>query len=302
MKNIVCFGEVLWDVFPTHKKIGGAPLNVALRLQSLGNNVSMISRIGTDKKGRKIKTYIQDHAVNSDNVQIDDTFKTGKVKVMLNEKGSASYNIMYPRAWDNIQLTESAKKTTEHADAFVFGSLIARDDVSRHTLYELLKVAKYKIFDVNLRQPYYTISVLNHLMNEADFIKFNDDEIFEIGDMLNSNTNGLEENMQFIAQHTNTKTICVTKGRHGAILYYNDTIYYNSGYHIDVVDTVGAGDSFLASIISKLINNEDPQDAINFACAIGALVAGSEGANPEISSDAIYKFMSPSKFRIPKTS
>ncbi|WP_225036419.1 carbohydrate kinase family protein [Winogradskyella sp. SM1960] len=293
MKNIVCFGEVLWDVFPTHKKIGGAPLNVALRLQSFGNNVSMITRIGIDKKGNKIKTYIQDHGINTDNLQIDDSFKTGKVKVMLNEKGSASYNIMYPRAWDNIQLTESAMETTELADAFVFGSLIARDDVSRHTLYELLKVASYKIFDVNLRVPYYTIDVLNHLMNEADFIKFNDDEIFEIGEKLNSKTNGLEENMQFIAKHTNTKTICVTKGRHGAILYYNDTFYYNSGYHINVVDTVGAGDSFLASLISKLINKHDPQEAINFACAIGALVAGSEGANPKISLEDIAKFMNP---------
>ncbi|WP_179319953.1 carbohydrate kinase family protein [Winogradskyella helgolandensis] len=293
MKNIVCFGEVLWDVFPTHKKIGGAPLNVALRLQSLGNKVSIISSIGTDKKGKKIKTYVQDHGVNTDNLQIDETFKTGKVKVMLNQKGSASYNIMYPRAWDNIQLTAGAKKTTELADAFVYGSLIARDDTSRHTLYELLKVAKYKIFDVNLREPYYTIEVLNHLMKEADFIKFNDDEIFEIGEKLNSKTNGLEENMQFIAQHTNTKTICVTKGRHGAILYYNDTFYYNSGYHIDVVDTVGAGDSFLASLISKLITDENPQKAINFACALGALVAGSEGANPKISQEDIAKFMNP---------
>ncbi|WP_179338708.1 carbohydrate kinase family protein [Winogradskyella ludwigii] len=293
MKNIVCFGEVLWDVFPTHKKIGGAPLNVALRLQSLGNNVSMITSIGADKKGEKIKTFIQEHGVNINNLQIDEILKTGKVKVMLNEKGSASYNIMYPRAWDNIQLTADAKIATEMADAFVFGSLIARDDVSRHTLHELLKLAKYKIFDVNLRAPYYTIDVLNHLMNEADFIKFNDDEIFEIGEKLNSKTHSLEQNMQFIAKQTNTKTICVTKGRHGAILYYNDMFYYNSGYHIDVVDTVGAGDSFLASLINKLINNGNPQEALNFACAIGALVAGSEGANPEIKTEDIYQFIAP---------
>ena len=293
MKNIVCFGEVLWDVFPTHKKIGGAPLNVALRLQSLDNNVSIISRIGADKKGRKIKAYIVAQGVNPEYVQVDKKLKTGKVKVMLNQKGSASYNIMFPRAWDAIQLTESNKKVTEKADAFIYGSLVARDDTSRGTLYALLKLAKYKIFDINLRTPYYTTDVLSYLMQEADFIKFNDDEIFEIGEQLNSKTNGLEQNIKFIAEYTNTQTICVTKGRHGAILYYNDTYYYNSGYQIEVVDTVGAGDSFLATLISKLLKGDNPQEAIDFACAIGALVAGSEGANPKFSTEDINTFINP---------
>jgi len=293
MKNIVCFGEVLWDVFPTHKKIGGAPLNVALRLQSLDNNVSIISRIGADKKGRKIKAYIVAQGVNPEYVQVDKKLKTGKVKVMLNQKGSASYNIMFPRAWDAIQLTESNKKVTEKADAFIYGSLVARDDTSRDTLYALLKLAKYKIFDINLRTPYYTTDVLSYLMQEADFIKFNDDEIFEIGEQLNSKTNGLEQNIKFIAEYTNTQTICVTKGRHGAILYYNDTYYYNSGYQIEVVDTVGAGDSFLATLISKLLKGDNPQEAIDFACAIGALVAGSEGANPKFSTEDINTFINP---------
>lgn len=293
MKNIVCFGEVLWDVFPTHKKIGGAPLNVALRLQSLDNNVSIISRIGDDKKGVKIKEYIVAQGVNAEHLQVDEKLKTGKVKVMLNQKGSASYNIMFPRAWDAIQLNESNKKVTEKADAFIYGSLAARDDTSRDTLYALLKLAKYKIFDVNLREPYYTTDVLSDLMEAADFIKFNDDEIFEIGEQLKSKTHGLEQNIKFIAEHTNTKTICVTKGRHGAILYYNDTYYYNSGYQIEVVDTVGAGDSFLATLISKLLKGDNPQEAIDFACAIGALVAGSEGANPKFTTEDINAFINP---------
>ncbi|MEQ3664534.1 MULTISPECIES: carbohydrate kinase family protein [unclassified Olleya] len=293
MKNIVCFGEVLWDVFPSHKKIGGAPLNVALRLQSLDNNVSIISSIGDDNKGNKIKDFILSQGVNIDNLQVDAKLKTGKVKVMLNAKGSASYDIMFPRAWDNIQITSLNKSVTQQADAFIYGSLVARDENSRETLYQLLNYAKYKIFDVNLRAPYYTKEVLNHLMNEADFIKFNDEEIFEIGETLNSKTHSLEQNIKFLADHTNTKTICVTKGRHGAILYFNDTFYYNSGYHIEVVDTVGAGDSFLATLISKLLKGDNPQDAINYACAIGALVAGSQGANPKFSMEDINTFINP---------
>ncbi|MEP1489609.1 MAG: carbohydrate kinase [Algibacter sp.] len=291
MANITCFGEVLWDVFPNHKKIGGAPLNVAIRLQSFKNNVSVVSRVGADKKGNKILDFFKGNGVNTVGVQIDDAYKTGKVKVMLNEKGSASYDIMFPRAWDKIELTDYAKSIVSQSEAFVFGSLVARDDTSRETLYELLKFAKYKIFDVNLRPPYYTVDVLKHLINQADFVKFNDDEIFEISKTLGSKSQSLEQIILFVSKETNTKTICVTKGRHGAILYYNKTFYYNSGYQIEVADTVGAGDSFLASIVDRLLKNTPPQDALNFACAVGAVVASSEGANPKIDEETIEKMI-----------
>jgi len=291
MANITCFGEVLWDVFPTHKKIGGAPLNVAVRLQSLDNNVYMITRVGADINGEKIKDFIKSNNVNKVALQVDQELKTGKVKVLLDDNGCASYDIMFPRAWDEIELTKNAKKIVEVSDAFVYGSLVARNEVSRHTLYELLKIAKYKIFDVNLRAPYYKIEDLNYLMKEASFIKFNDDEIFEIADSLEFRTKSLEETIRFIAENTNTKSICVTKGDAGAILYYNDIFYYNVGYKVKVVDTVGAGDSFLASLINKLLKEVAPQEALNFACAVGAIVAGSEGANPEINEDDILDFM-----------
>jgi fructokinase len=287
MKNIVCFGEVLWDVFPNHKKIGGAPLNVALRLQSLENNVAIITRIGDDTEGQEINDFIKDRGVATENIQIDAALKTGEVAVILDAKGSASYTINSPRAWDNLQLTGSAKEITKKSDAFIFGSLVARNEVSRDTLYQLLKIATYKIFDINLRAPHYTIAVLKTLMKEADFIKFNDDEIFEIAKELNSKTNSLGETIQFIAKETNTKSICVTKGGEGAVLYYNDKFYYNAGYKIEVVDTVGAGDSFLASLTDKLLKSALPQDAIDFASAVGAIVASKAGANPIISDTEI---------------
>ena len=291
MAQITCFGEVLMDVFPTHKKIGGAPLNVAVRLQSFGNAIAMISSVGADKKGNKIVDFIQKNNLNCEGLQVDEQLKTGNVKVTLNSKGSASYDIKFPRAWDQIQLTEKAKNITKEADAFVFGSLVARNEVSRNTLYELLKIANYKIFDVNLRPPYYTIEILSYLMNQANFIKFNDEEIFEIAKDLNFESTSLEENIQFIAATTQTKSICVTKGKHGAILYYHDAFYYNKGYHIKVVDTVGAGDSFLASLLLRLLKGKTPQKALNYACAVGALVAGQEGANPKIKVEDVNKFL-----------
>ncbi|MBP0902635.1 carbohydrate kinase family protein [Mariniflexile gromovii] len=293
MAKITCFGEVLWDVFPTHKKIGGAPLNVASRLQSFDHSVTMVSAIGKGENGAKLMQYLKDCGINTSCVQVHDEYKTGKVKVMLNDKGSASYDIKYPRAWDKIRLTEVNKKAVKSSDAFVFGSLVARDDSSRNTLYSLIELAKYKIFDLNLRPPYYTKDVLFHLMDKADFIKFNDDELFEVCKYMGSKFNSLEQNLMFISEKTNTKHICVTKGSHGAVLLYDNKLFYNSGFLVKVIDTVGAGDSFLGTLINQLLKNVNPQKAIDFACAVGALVAQSEGANPVLSRSDIDAFINP---------
>ena len=293
MPKITCFGEILWDVFPNHKKIGGAPLNVANRLRSFGNDVTMISAIGQDKNGDALLQFIKETGIRASCVQVHNEHKTGEVSVMLNEKGSASYDIKYPRAWDKIRLTEINKDNVKNADAFVFGSLVARDDSSRSTLYALLELAKYKIFDLNLRPPYYTKEVLFHLMDKADFIKFNDDELYEVSKYMGSKYNSLEQNLMYIAEKTKTKHVCVTKGSHGAVLLYDGKLYYNSGFLIKVIDTVGAGDSFLGSLISQLLNHVKPQEAIDFACAVGALVAQSEGANPKITPEQIAAFMNP---------
>lgn len=296
----VCFGEVLWDVFPSHKKIGGAPLNVALRINSLGIETTMISRIGKDENGNEILSYLKDKNVSSDLIQIGEEYKTGVVNVMINEKGNASYDIMYPSSWDKIDLSEEMLQKVAESDVFIFGSLICRDEVSRSTLYALLDKAKYKVMDANLRAPYYTTEVLVELMSKADFIKLNDEELWEISQKLGSPYNSFEQNIKFIAEKTNTKQVCVTKGAFGAVLYYNEKFYYNSGYFIKVVDTVGAGDSFLASLIVRLLKGKSPQKSLNYACAIGALVAGEEGANPKISERAIKDYMKIDKSSIKK--
>lgn len=289
--NVVAFGEVLWDVFPTHKKIGGAPLNVALRMSSLGAKTTIISSVGADEKGDEIISFITSKNESTDLIQIADNYKTGVVNVMVNEKGNASYDISYPSSWDKIHLTQQMEQKVSESDVFVFGSLICRDEISRSTLLRLLQQAKYKVFDANLRAPYYTTDVLNELMLKADFIKLNDEELWEISKNLESPYNSFEQNIKFIAEKTNTKQVCVTKGAFGAVLYSNDKFYYNSGFFITVVDTVGAGDSFLATLILRLLKGKSPQKSLNYACAVGALVAGHEGANPIISDIEIRKYM-----------
>ncbi|MFV7235585.1 carbohydrate kinase family protein [Flavobacterium sp. ZB4R12] len=289
--NGVCFGEILFDVFLEHKKIGGAPLNVASRLNSLGGEVSVISGVGNDANGKELIDYLNFSGINTDAIQIKDNYPTGLVNVILNEKGNASYDINYPSAWDKIETSSENISIVEKADFFVYGSLSSRDLVSRNTLEQLLDVAKYKIFDVNLRVPHYTKKNVLDLLHAADFIKFNDDELNEICEDLNSNKKSLEQNIKFIAKETNTDTVCITLGSHGAVLYSNDTFYHNCGFKVNVVDTVGSGDSFLASLIIMLLNGEDPQYAINFACAVGAIVAQNEGANPVISQSEIEDFL-----------
>lgn len=289
--KVVCFGEILFDVFLQQKKIGGAPLNVASRLKSFGIDVSIISAVGNDGNGKELIEYFHNIEIQTGSIQVKENYPTGVVNVQLNEKGNASYDISYPSAWDKIRLSIEDTELVKNADFFVFGSLASRDESTKKTLLPLLEVAKYKIFDVNLRVPHYTEKTLTELMNFADFIKFNDDELFEIANYLNSNHRSLEQNIKFIAKETNTDTICVTLGSHGAVLYCKEKFYNNCGFKVDVVDTVGSGDSFLASLVTKLFNEVDPQEAINFACAVGAIVAQNEGANPEISQSEINEFL-----------
>ncbi|QDW22283.1 carbohydrate kinase family protein [Flavobacterium sp. KBS0721] len=292
-KNLkaVAYGEVLWDVFDNEKKIGGAPLNVALRMKTLGCDVAMISCVGKDNDGEAIINQVKNLGLETDAIMQSESFPTGLVNVTLNERGSATYEIAYPSAWDKIVLNDFAKKIVAEADVLIYGSLVCRDEVSRKSLEELLQTNVYKVFDVNLRKPHYSHEILEQLMHSANFIKFNDEELLEIAEAMHSPFTGLEENMHFVAEKTNVTAMCVTKGKHGALLMWEGKLYDNSGYPVEVADTVGAGDSFLAALITSLLTGKEPQAAIDFACAVGALVAEAPGANPVISHSKIENLM-----------
>lgn len=287
----VSFGEVLWDVFPEGKKIGGAPLNLALRMQSLGCEVAMISCVGNDADGDDIITYVAAQGLDTESIIRSDDYPTGLVNVTVNERGSASYEISYPSAWDKIQLTHYAHSLAEHADVIIYGSLVCRDNVSKSALEALLKYDSYKVFDVNLRPPHYTQNTIVDLMKSASFVKFNDEELLEIAAGMGSDFTSLEENMDFITQRTGIASMCVTRGKHGALLMWEGKLYNNDGYVVKVADTVGAGDSFLASLIVGLVSGEEPQQALDYSCAIGALVAAAPGANPDITEEQVHDLM-----------
>jgi len=291
MIKVACFGEVLWDVFPNHKKIGGAPLNVALRLHSNNIKTNIISRVGNDKEGKELLDFIGENGMDISSLQIDTDNRTGSVLVTLDKNGSASYIIEHPVAWDKIEATRQAIEIVSSSDAFIFGSLACRDNTTKNSLLKLLEFAEFKIFDVNLRPPFYTMELLLDLMKRSDFIKCNDDELDEICKALHFNSESIIEQIKFLSQHTQVKEICVTKGKDGALLLYNDQFYNNKGYPVKVVDTVGAGDSFLATLVDALLNKTPPEEALSQACAVGALVANNEGANPKLTQSEILDFI-----------
>ena len=291
--KVTSFGEVLWDDFPSGKVLGGAPLNVIVRMQSLGADGSIISRYGDDEDGKELLRQIESKNVKTDLLQVCNECPTSLVKVTLDKSGSASYEIVYPCAWDRITVDEAALERVAQSDAFIFGSLATRDEVSRATLAQLLERAKFKIFDVNLRKPHYDTDRLLETMKKVNMVKLNDDELYELAEIYGSPYHSIEQNIVYLAKLTGVEILCVTLGSHGAALDKDGQLYRHSGFRVKVADTVGSGDSFLGGLAYKLLNNADPQEAVAFACALGALVASRHGATPDISLQEIETFMNP---------
>lgn len=291
--KVTSFGEVLWDDFPDGKRLGGAPLNLVSRLCSFGADAAIISRVGDDENGKEIVRQVAAKQVATDWIQTDSEHATGLVKVSLSASGSASYEIVYPCAWDKIAVDEAARQRVAESDAFLFGSLATRDAVSYATLLDLLNHAKFRVFDVNLRPPFYDFALIEGLMGKADLVKVNDDELYELSAALGSPYHSLEQNIVFLADKIAGKRFCVTLGEHGAVFYDHGQFCFHGGYRIKVADTVGSGDSFLAAFVYHYLSGAAPKRVLDFACALGAMVAERHGANPVILEEQILHFMNP---------
>ena len=287
MSRVVSFGEILWDKLPSGKVPGGAPLNFAYRLNSFQNSLSIISKVGDDSLGKGLTDFLNKNGLDTEHIQISKIYKTGEVNVSIDKNGIADYDILNPVAWDDISLNLKNIELTKNSSVFVFGSLICRNMTSRRTLKELLKIAPFKLFDINLRSPYYNMNLIEELMLSSDFIKFNYEEIEEICTLYIKKKATLENMIETISEKTKTKNICVTMGEKGACYYTNNSFYYQDGFKINVLDTVGAGDSFLATLVEGILNKTKPQEILKKACAVAALVASKEGATPTVSMKEI---------------
>jgi fructokinase len=281
-KTLISFGEILWDLLPAGAQAGGAPMNVALRAQTLGMSVKMISKVGMDDWGENILKLIENRGADINLIQQSKDFPTGLVRVELDEHGVASYDIVDPSAWDFIDLHEEALEEVQKSEAFVFGTMATRNEHSKTTLLKLLERAPWKVFDINLRPPYYDIPLIVDLATKSDFLKLNDEELLILAQELGSESENIEENIHFLSKELHCKSICITKGAHGAVLFAEDQFFSHPGFKVKVADTVGAGDSFLATLMYHLLYNSPPQKAIEIACAMGSLVASKHGANAEV--------------------
>ena len=289
--KIICFGEILWDIFPAGKMLGGAPFNIAASIHDLGGNVQLISRVGKDSLGNEIIENIKAKGLSIKFIQSDNFHSTGRVLVALDKNGIAKYEIAQDAAWDFIEPTPTIINAVSEANTFIFGSLVSRS-ASKETLDTLLNLSKFSVFDLYLRPPFYTLETLTQLMIKTNMLKFNDDELYEIANALGSPYHSLDQHIVYLVAKTNTPIICVTKGMHGAVLYHHGDWFYNSGYRVEVKDTVGAGDSFLATLVLGLLQDNSLQSTLNDACGMGALVASSNGANPSITIEELATFVS----------
>lgn len=290
MSNAVCFGEVLWDVLPTGKVAGGAPMNVAFHLQQLGIHANMISRVGKDELGDVLLDFLQQKQVATHYIQQDTHYPTGVVNVQFSSANEPSYTIEQPAAWDYIEYNETLQNMVRNATVFVHGSLIARNSVSRATLLELIKIAPFRVFDVNLRTPFYNQELIETLLPNTNLLKLNEDEAKLLCEWFFGNDDW-QEGLYHLQDKFNIPAMLVTLGKEGAQLFQDGKAISQSGFSVVVQDTIGSGDAFLAGFLSQWLQNAPQEQCLQFACAMGALVATHRGALPTIEQRNVLQFM-----------
>lgn len=287
LPQVICFGEVLWDLLPSGKVAGGAPMNVAYHLTNFGYSTRMISRIGHDDDGRALEKFLKEKGMNTDLIQTDNFYPTSTVKVELSALGTPAYEVVKPVAWDYIIPTIDNTKAVKEAKAFVFGSLAARSERTKDTLIGLLDTEALKVFDVNLRAPFYDLLLLETLLNKADIVKMNEEELALIGSWYYEETAEMEL-AEKLKQYFKLKILIVTQGSRGAFLIGPENqVKTVKARKIQVTDTIGSGDSFLAGFLYQYLTHEPLIVCLEFAARTGALVATMRGGTPKIDEDMV---------------
>ncbi len=286
----VCFGEVLFDVLPHEIKAGGAPMNVAYHLTTLGQPTALISRIGNDDHGKALTAILKEKKLHTEHIQVDATYPTGIVLAQPDAAGDMKYDIKQGAAWDCIEPEPQHEALVKNAGYFIFGSLITRSKTSCSTLFNLLDNPVVRVFDVNLRQPFVDQSRLEYQFSKADILKMNEEELDAITAWY-VQFKTIEDKIRFLQNRFQVPDIIVTRGAKGAVINSNDDFYYHDGYRVRVADTIGSGDSFVAGYLSGIINHKSPAEALQFASALGAFVATQTGGCPSYTGDDIQRFI-----------
>ncbi len=278
--HVVIFGEMLWDCLPTGPVAGGAPMNVALNLHQLGLQSRLISAVGADQDGQNLLDFLKSFDLPLDLIQTKKDKETSKVLVDTSDPENIKYTIVSPVAWDYIEWSEDLDKAVEEADAFVFGTLGVRNNESLKTLLQLLHHPTLRIFDANLRPPFYDFEVIETLLGFADILKINEDELEIFADYFKTEPT-IEGLCSYLDQHFPMEIICVTRGAQGAVLYQKGKITEHAGYKVKFQDSIGAGDAFLSGFIKTYLEERAPEEILDFACKLGGFVATQKGGTPK---------------------
>ena len=294
--EILCVGEVLWDALPEGLFLGGAPFNVACHLRGAGLPASMVSRIGDDRLGEEVLRRATRYGVGVDLIQVDPTLPTGFVRVAIDEGGNPAYEILAPAAWDAIEPSEPLLRRAREARAIVFGSLAQRDARSRATIARLWESDAMAVFDVNLRPPFDDRDVVDRSLRRADVVKLSELELASVAEWFALRGTARAQ-VAALAETFSCDVVCLTRGSEGAALWHDGRWTEHPGFKVEVRDTVGAGDAFLAVLLAGLFAGGSDASLLQHANLIGAYVATQYGAVPADQDAAISSGVVPAPRR-----
>ena len=285
---VVGIGEALWDVLPEGKKIGGAPANFAYHVSQFGLPGIAVSAVGHDRLGEELTGKFAERGLRTDMPEVD--YPTGTVLVEVDEMGVPSYDIKQNVAWDNIPYTPELEKLATRTRAVSFGSLAQRNVVSRETIHKFLDAMPddkdtLKIFDINLRQGFYTPELIEKSMEKCNVLKINDEELVLVSRLFGYPGIDLKDKCWILLGKYNLKMLILTCGVNGSYVFTPGHISFVETPKVEVADTVGAGDSFTAAFTAGLLNGLPVEEAHRQAVAVSAYVCTQHGAMPLLPDD-----------------
>ena len=285
-KYVVGLGEALWDVLPEGKKLGGAPANFAFHAGQFGLNSIAVSALGEDKLAEETIQQLEEKKLQYCMPRVP--YPTGTVQVTLDDEGIPTYDIKENVAWDNIPFTDEVKAIAENARAVCWGSLAQRNVVSRESIYKFLDATPkdcMKIFDINLRQNFYTKEIICESMKRCNVLKINDEELVLIGRMFGYPGLDIENKCWLILGKYDLDMLVLTCGVNGSYVFSKGAMSYLETPKVEVADTVGAGDSFTGSFVASILNGKPIAEAHRIGVNVSAYVCTQNGAMPVIPED-----------------
>jgi fructokinase len=291
-KLIVGLGEVLWDLLPERKSLGGAPANFAYIANLLGDEGIVASRVGRDQNGTQARVWLGRLGLCTDFLQTDGHHATGTAKVEVDPAGQARYDIPQPSAWDFLDWTAEWRDLAARTDAVCFGSLAQRSAKSRATIAAFLRAmpqGAVRVFDVNLRQSFWTREIIIDSLQQADIVKLNDEELPTIKALSDISEGDDWASMCRLVEKWHLKLVCVTRGSRGSLLVSKTDSDEHLGFRVKVADTIGAGDAFTAALVHEYVAGSSLGLMNEMANLVGAWVATEVGATPRPKDGAIER-------------